>query len=68
MVDKFINYSENVDSIQEAFAFIMDYMDQFESPSIAIQPYTSYDSLVDMDDEDKGELKFGVSVSGNVEE
>lgn len=67
MVEKFVNYSENVDSIQQAFAFIMDYMDQFESPNITIQPYTSYESLSDMDDDDKGELKFGVSVSGNVE-
>lgn len=67
MVDKFINYSENVDNIQEAFAFIMEYMDEFESPNITIQPYTSYESLSDMDDDGKGELKFGVSVSGNVE-
>lgn len=67
MVDKFINYSENVDNIQEAFAFIMAYMDEFESPDIRIQPYTSYESLTDMSDDDKGELKFGVSVSGTVE-
>jgi hypothetical protein len=67
MVEKFINYSENVDNIQEAFAFIMAYMDEFESPDIRIQPYTSYESLTDMSDDDKGELKFGVSVSGTVE-
>lgn len=67
MVDKFINYSEDVDNIQEAFSFIMEYMDQFASPNIAIQPYTSYKNLTDMDDDDKGELKFGVSVSGTVE-
>lgn len=67
MVEKFINYSENVDNIQEAFAFIMAYMDEFESPDIRIQPYTSYESLTDMSDDDKGESKFGVSVSGTVE-
>lgn len=67
MVDKFINYSDDVDNIQEAFSFIMEYMDQFESPNITIQPFTSYESISDMDDEDKGKQKFGVSVSGTVE-
>jgi len=67
MVDKFINYSENVDTIPEAFSFIMEYMDQFKSPNISIQPYTSYESLSDLTDDDAGEQKFGVSVSGTVE-
>lgn len=67
MVDKYVNYSEDVATIQEAFAFIMEYMDQFKSPSIAIQPYTSYERLSDLDDDDAGELRFGVSVSGSVE-
>lgn len=67
MVDKFINYSEDVDTIQEAFAFIMGYMDQFKSPNISIQPYTSYENLSDLDDDEAGELRFGVSVSGSVE-
>lgn len=66
MVDKFINYSEDVDTIQEAFSFIMNYMDEFESPSIAIQPYKSYENLTDLEDDEAGEQKFGVSVSGNV--
>lgn len=65
MVDKFINYSEDVDTIQEAFAFIMNYMDEFESPTIAIQPYLSYENLSDLDNDEAGEQKFGVSVSGN---
>lgn len=67
MVDKFVNYSEDVDTIQEAFSFIMNYMDEFKSPNIAIQPYTSYANLSDLEDDDAGEQKFGVSVSGNVE-
>lgn len=67
MVDKFINYSEDVATIQEAFAFIKDYMDQFKSPNISIQPYTSYEHLSDLDDDEAGELRFGVSVSGSVE-
>lgn len=67
MVEKFVNYSEDVDTIQEAFAFIMNYMDEFESPSITIQPYLSYENLSDLDNDEAGEQKFGVSVSGNVE-
>lgn len=67
MVDKFINYSEDVDTIQEAFAFIMNYMDEFKSPNIVIQPYLSYENLSDLDNDEAGEQKFGVSVSGNVE-
>lgn len=67
MVDKFISYSEDVDTIQEAFSFIMAYMDQFKSPNIAIQPYTSYQNLTDLSDDDAGDQRFGVSVSGTVE-
>lgn len=67
MVDKFVNYSEDVNTIQEGFSFIMEYMDQFSKPAITIRPYTSYDSLSDLDDDEAGELRFGVSVSGNVE-
>lgn len=66
MVDKFISYSEDVDNIQGAFSFIMEHMDEFASPNIAIQPYTSYESISDLDDDDKGEQKFGVVVSGTV--
>lgn len=67
MVDKFVNYSEDVDTIQEAFTFIMEYMDQFKSPTIAIQPYLSYENLSDLDNDEAGEQKFGVSVSGTIE-
>lgn len=67
MAEKFISYSEDVDSIPEAFSFVMEHMDEFASPNIVIQPYTSYESISDLDDDDKGEQKFGVVVSGNVE-
>lgn len=67
MVDKYVNYTDDVDTIPEAFSFIMEYMDQFKSPHITIQPYTTYQNLSDLEDEDAGEQKFGVSVSGTVE-
>lgn len=66
MVDKFINYSDDVDTLQAAFGFVMDYVDQFEAPSIDIRAYKQYTDITEMDDEDAGELRFGVSVSGNV--
>lgn len=67
MVDKFIDYSERVDTIQEAFAFIMGYMDGLLNSSITVQPYTTYESLSELEDDDGGEQKFGVSVSGTVD-
>lgn len=67
MVDKFVNYSEDVDTVPEAFSFIMEYVDLFESPSITIQPYMSYQNLSDLEDDEAGEQKFGVSVSGTVD-
>lgn len=66
MVDKFINYSDDVDTLQAAFGFVMDHVDQFEAPSIDIRAYKQYTDITEMDDEDAGELRFGVSVSGNV--
>lgn len=66
MVDKFMNYSDDVDSIQNAFGFIMDYFGEFEAPNIVIEAFRRYEDVYDMTDEEKGELRFSVSVSGKV--
>ncbi len=69
MVDKFINYSDDVDTLNEAFGFVMDYVDQFKSPNIVISAVEVYNDITEMSDEDyEPELKYGVSVSGNVED
>ena len=67
MVDKFINYSDDKDTLNEAFGFIMDYVDQFKSPNIVITAYEVYHDAFEMNDEAQADLKYGVSVSGNVE-
>lgn len=67
MVDKFISYSDDAGTVSEAFAFVMEHMDEFSAPSIAIQAYTSYHNLSEMAEDGQGELRFGVSVSGSVE-
>ena len=67
MVDKFISYSNDFDTLNEAFGFVMDYVDEFKSPNIVITAYEVYHNVTEMDDETKGELRYGVSVSGNVE-
>lgn len=67
MVDKFISYSDDVSSVDQAFAFVMEYLDAFTSPNIQIQAYTSYHNLAAMAEDGQGELRFGVSVSGSVE-
>jgi len=67
MVDKFINYSDDVDALNDAFGFVMDHVDEFKAPNIVITAYEVYNDITEMDDEEKGELKYGVSVSGNVE-
>lgn len=67
MVDKFVSYSEDVENVQEAFAFVMDHLDEFEAPNIQIQSYTVYENLSDMAEEDaEHEVRYGVSVSGTV--
>lgn len=67
MVDKFINYTDDFDSLQECFGFVFDYAEQFKAPSIVITAYEVYHDVMELDDDTKGELKYGVSVSGNVE-
>lgn len=67
MVDKFINYSDDFDSLQQCFAFVFDYADQFKAPSIVITAYEHYVDVTEMLDDEKAEIKYGVSVSGTVE-
>lgn len=67
MVDKFINYSDDLDTLNEAFGFVMDYVDQFKSPNIVITAYEHYSDVTEMLDDEKAEIKYGVSVSGTVE-
>lgn len=66
MVDKFINYTDDFDTLQDCFGFVFDYSDQFKAPTIAISAYWEYDDLTQMDNEEAGRLRYGVSVSGNV--
>lgn len=67
MVDKFINYRDDKDTLNEAFGFVMEYVDEFKSPNIVITAYEVYHDVTEMDDDTKGGLKYSVSVSGNVE-
>lgn len=67
MVDKFINYTDDFDSLQDCFGFVFNYVEQFKAPSIVITSYEVYHDITEMGDETGGELKYGVSVSGNVE-
>lgn len=54
MVDKFINYSDDKDTLNEAFGFVMDYVDEFKSPSIVITAYRHYVNHLDMADDEEG--------------
>lgn len=67
MTEKFINYSDDKNSLNEAFAFVMDYVDEFKSPNIVITAYEHYSDVTEMLDDEKAEIKYGVSVSGTVE-
>lgn len=67
MVDKFINYSDDFDSLQDCFGFVFDYAEQFKAPNIVITAYERYEDVTEMEDDDKGEIRYGVSVSGSVE-
>lgn len=67
-MEKFVNYSDDKDSLTDAFGFVMDYVDQFKSPNIVITAYEHYHDIDEMLDDEKAELKYGVSVSGNVED
>lgn len=68
-MDKFINYSDDVNTLNDAFGFVMDYVDQFKNPSIVITAVEVYHDVSEMtDDEYEPELKYGVSVSGTVDQ
>lgn len=67
MVDKFINYSDDFDSLQQCFEFVFDYAAQFKAPNIVITAYEHYVDVTEMLDDEKAEIKYGVSVSGTVE-
>ena len=67
-MEKFINYSDDVDTLNDAFGFVMDYVDQFKSPNIIITAVEVYHDIEEMGQEGyEPELKYGVSVSGTVE-
>lgn len=67
MVDKHVTYSDiERESLASAFSFVMDYVDEFEAPSIAIVGYRRYSSEDDLADDTGGSLMFSVSVSGEV--
>lgn len=67
MVDKFINYSEDVETVNEAFAFVMDHMDEFSAPSITISAYEVYHDISTFSEDNvETDVRYGVSVSGTV--
>lgn len=62
-VEKTTKYATSVDSLPEAFAFVMSKIDDLgESPSIYINPIWVYGG-----DEEGGKRKFEVAVDGMVE-
>ena len=63
---KYISYSDDRDSLTGAFSFVMDYVDEFASPSIVITGYRHYSNVLHRLEDEKGELRFSVSVSGEV--
>lgn len=67
MVDKFINYTEDVETLNEAFTFVMGYVDQFQAPSIDITAYEVYHDISTFTEENVvRDVRYGVSVSGTV--
>lgn len=67
MVDKYVTYSEvEMESLASAFSFVMEYVDEFEVPTIAIVGYRRYSSEEDLANDEDGELMFNVTVSGDV--
>lgn len=64
MVGKFINYTEDVKTLNEAFTFVMEYVDQFQAPSIDITAYEQYHDISTLSNEDAVKnVRYGVSVS-----
>lgn len=59
-VSKFIRYSSQVETLHEAWSFVMSYVDEFEAPSVEINPYWVYGR----EGVEDGALGFDVVVSG----
>lgn len=68
MVDKYIEYSDLVETLQEAYGFIMDHADEFKAPNISIMAHEVYHDIQSLtgDDESDVEIHYNVSVAGNV--
>lgn len=61
--EKHVRYSDDVDTLPEAWEFIMRYVDEFTAPSIAIEAFTRYAYDEDVNDGTPG---YTASIHGNV--
>lgn len=68
MVDKFIEYSGDVETLNESFTFVMDRVDEFQAPTINISAYEQYHDISTFSEENVvKDVRYRVSVSGNVD-
>jgi len=64
-VEKHVRYATNCDTLPDAWAFVMEHVDEFKSPSIDINPFWRYSDDPDGDD---GTRYFSVVVSGLIDD
>lgn len=66
--EKTVQYVNTVDTLPEAWAFVMEKIDEVgPSPSIHIEPISQMSALPQVDEEEGWVTVFQVSVSGMVE-
>lgn len=62
--EKHVRYSTDVNTLTEAWTFIMSHVDEFAAPTIGIEAWTRYNYNEDV--EGTGETGYMASIHGHV--
>lgn len=65
-LEKHVRYSEDVDTLAAAWYFVMNHVDEFAAPSIAIEAYSEIVQDVD-GTYGEGRTAYTASIHGNVD-
>lgn len=61
IVEKHVRYATEVETVQDAFKFIMSYLDEIQTPHIEIRPF-----YIVQDDDHPAGIMYEVSIGGDV--
>lgn len=65
-VEKHVRYVEDVDTLAAAWYFVMNHVDEFEAPSIAIESFVRYDYSVTTTEPQISTTGYTASIHGTI--